>query len=109
MNGHYHRSGLDIVGGVARLDVNSATFNWIPNPHDLFPEKEWYKEYECIGNMVMYEDPISSVITIDTDAGFIDIEGTESRFLHGVTTELSGNVSGIRACLPGALSGRVLI
>ena len=32
LNGHYHRSGLDIIDGVAFLDVNSASFNWVPKP-----------------------------------------------------------------------------
>lgn len=103
MNGHYHRSGLDIIGGVARLDVNSASFNWIPNPHHLFPE-EWYYQYECIGNQVIYEDPLSSVITLDSDAGTIEIEGCKSSFFQGVSTEISGNSSGFRLCTPDNIS-----
>ena len=27
LNGHYHRSGMDVIDGVPRLDVNSASFN----------------------------------------------------------------------------------
>ena len=106
MNGHYHRSGLDILDGVAFLDVNSATFNWVPKPHDLFPE-EWYKQYECIGNQVIYEDPVSAVVTIDSEAGTIEIEGMQSSFVCGVSTEDSGNSSGYRLCTPDMISAKI--
>ena len=106
MNGHYHRSGLDIIDGVAFLDVNSASFNWVPNPHHLFPDA-WYKQYECIGNQVIYEDPVSAVVTIDSDAGTIEIEGVKSRFVCGVSTEDSGNSSGYRLCTPDMISAKI--
>jgi len=106
LNGHYHRSGLDRVDGVARLDINSASFNWIPNPHHLFPD-EWYQQYECAGNQVIYADPLSSVITIDGDAETIRIEGCKSSFVCGVTTEMSGNSSGKRLCTPDQISAEI--
>ena len=106
MNGHYHRSGLDIIDKVPRLDVNSATFNWIPNPHDLFPA-EWYKKYECVGNMVIYADPLSTVVTIDSDSGEMTFEGVESSFVCDVSTEKSGNSSGYRLCKPENISAKI--
>ena len=106
MNGHYHRSGLDIINGVAFLDVNSASFNWVPKPHHLFPD-EWYKQYECIGNQVIYKDPVSAVVTIDSESGTIEIEGMESRFVCDVSTETSGNASGYRLCTPSMISAKI--
>ena len=105
MNGHYHRSGLDIIDGVAFLDVNSASFNWVPKPHHLFPD-EWYRQYECIGNQVIYEDPVSAVVMIDSETGTIEIEGMKSRFVCGVSTEESGNSSGYRLCTPDMISAK---
>ena len=105
MNGHYHRSGLDIIDGVAFLDVNSASFNWVPKPHHLFPD-EWYRQYECIGNQVIYEDPVSAAVTIDSETGTIEIEGMKSRFVCGVSTEESGNSSGYRLCTPDMISAK---
>ena len=107
LNGHYHRSGMDIIDGVPRLDVNSATFNWIPKPHDLFPEKEWYQQYECIGNMVIYEKPVSAEIIIDTDEQTIEVIGCEGNFLHDISTEKSGNVSGSRLSTADMISTKV--
>ena len=106
MNGHYHRSGLDIIDGVAFLDVNSASFNWVPKPHHLFPD-DWYKQYECIGNQVIYEDPVSAVVTIDSEAGTIEVEGMKSRFVHGISTEESGNSSGYRLNTPDMISAKI--
>lgn len=107
LNGHYHRSGMDIIDGVPRLDVNSATFNWVPVPHDLFPEKEWYQQYECVGNMVIYEKPVSAEIEIDTLTRTIKVTGMEGRFLHGVSTEASGNSSGNRLSTPDMITTEV--
>ena len=107
LNGHYHRSGIDVIEGVPRLDVNSATFNWIPKPHDLFPEKEWYKEYECIGNMVIYEKPVSAEVIIDTCEQTVEVIGCEGNFLHDVSTEASGNVSGSRLSTADMVSAKV--
>ena len=106
LNGHYHRSGLDIVDGIPRLDVNSATFNWVPNPHKLFKD-EWYKQYECIGNQVIYKDPVSCVITLDSDNDTMKIEGCRSTFVGGVSTEISGNSSGYRLSTPDMLSAEL--
>ena len=95
-----------MINGVAFLDVNSASFNWVPKPHHLFPE-EWYKQYECIGNQVIYKDPVSAVVTIDSETSSIEIEGTKSSFVCGVSTEDSGNSSGYRLCTPDMISAKV--
>lgn len=107
INGHYHRSGMDIINGVPRLDVNSATFDWVPKPHYLFPEKEWYQQYECVGNMIIFEKPVSAEVIIDTDDKSIEVIGCEGNFLHGITNEMAGNDPGIRACTPDMLSTKV--
>ena len=106
LNGHYHRSGLDMIDGVAFLDVNSASFNWVPKPHHLYPE-EWYKKYESIGNQVIYKAPVSAVVTIDSDTETIEIEGVKNSFVCGVSTEDSGNSSGYRLSTPDMISAKI--
>lgn len=107
LNGHYHRSGLDLFEGVVYLDVNSASFNYVSRPHDLFPEKEWYKEYECIGNMAIFENPVSAEIMIDTEEKTVEVIGTSGDFLYGITTEKTGNNSGNRLSTADMLSAKV--
>ncbi|MBR2642464.1 MAG: metallophosphoesterase [Lentisphaeria bacterium] len=107
LNGHHHRSGLDVINGVPRLDVNSASFNWVPVPHDLFPEKEWYHIYECLGNMIIFEKPVSAEIILDPETRTIEVIGTGGDFLHGISTEISGNDSGARLSTADMISCKV--
>lgn len=105
INGHYHRDNINVIENVAFLDLNSASFNWVPKPHHLFPP-EWYFQYECVGNQITYKDPLSAIITIDSD-GTIEINGTTSSFVCGVSCEASGNSAGHRPCTPNISSAKL--
>ena len=105
VNGHNHRNHLSVVDNVAYFDLNSATFDWVGKPHKFFPE-EWYKKYECVGNQVIFSDPLSAVITLDTD-GNLEIEGVESSFVCGVTREMTGNAEALYPCECNVLSAKV--
>ena len=108
VNGHNHRSGLDYVDGIARLDVNSASFNWVSKPHHFYPE-EWYHIYECVGNQIIFKDPVSAVITLDIENGTIEVEGCPGSFVNGITTEMTDNPSGYRICTPDMVSATIRI
>ena len=105
VNGHNHRNHLSVVDNVAYFDLNSATFDWVGKPHKFFPE-EWYKKYECVGNQVIFTDPLSAVITLDTD-GNLEIEGMDSSFVCGVTREMTGNSEALYPCECKVLSAKV--
>ena len=107
INGHNHRNHLSVVDGTAYFDLNSATFDWVGKPHCLFPE-EWYKTCECVGNQVIYSDPLSAVITLDSD-GNLEIEGVKSSFVCGVTREMTGNPDSLYPCECEVLSARVKV
>lgn len=105
VNGHHHRNHLNIIDHVAFFDLNSASFDWVSLPHHFFPE-EWYKKYECVGNQVLYNDPLSAVVTLDSE-GNLSIEGCESSFCCGVSREKTGNPDVYRPCEPRVLSANV--
>lgn len=105
INGHNHRNHLSVVDGTAYLDLNSATFDWVSKPHRFFPE-EWYKVYECVGNQVIYSDPLSAVITLESN-GDLEIEGMKSSFVCGVTREMTGNPDSLYPCECEVLSARL--
>lgn len=107
INGHYHRDSFNVIEDVAYLNLNSATFDWIPNPHFLYP-REWYDEVEGLGNQVIYRDPICATITIDSD-GTIDVAGTKGEFLMGITREMTPNKPSALPCIPSILDRRVRI
>ena len=110
INGHHHMDGLVVENGIAFLDLNSASYHWINKPHDLFPP-ELRGEYSLVGHTLIYEDPLSAIVTLRGD-GFIKIEGAKSRFLYGVDRERAGlplRDSAGRACTAEILSAELRI
>ena len=89
LNGHHHRDNLRIVDNVAYFDVNSASFDWLSKPQELFPE-ELRSAYEMIDHQAIFSDALSAIVTVNDD-GTIKIDGCKSDFLHGVTREMSPN------------------
>lgn len=87
--GHHHRDYLRIFENTAFFELNSAAFDWLPTPHRLFPE-EWYAEFRHMGNMAIFRDALSTVVTLHSD-GEIEIEGMTSSMLCGVTREMTDN------------------
>ncbi len=110
INGHHHMDGLVVENDIAFLDLNSASYHWINKPHSLFPP-ELSAEYCLVGHTLIYEDPLSAIITIRDD-GYIKIEGAKSRFLYGVDREKAGLPlcdSAGRACAAEILSAELKI
>ena len=105
VNGHNHRNHLSVVDNVAYFDLNSATFDWVSKPHHFFP-REWYEKYECVGNQVIFAEPLSAVITLDSD-GNLEIEGVKGSFVCGVTREMTGNAEALYPCECDVLSAKV--
>ena len=106
-NGHHHRDYLRILDNVAYFDVNSASFEWLNNPHTLFPE-ELRQKFEMIDHQVIFEEPLSAVVTLDSD-GTIDISGSKTGFFCGVNREMTPNEICDRAgrpCTAEILSAR---
>ena len=89
INGHMHRNGLSIQEDVVYLDLNSTTFDWLPEPHDYFPE-EITKEYNLARHTVIINDPVHAIIELDTDGTF-KMEGMKSSFFMGITREMTDN------------------
>lgn len=89
MNGHYHCDHLRILDGVIYFDVNSANYQWVNKPHNLYPE-EVTKNHSLAKNTVMFNDPVSAIVTLTHDGG-IRIKGQKSSLFMGVTREMTGN------------------
>lgn len=107
LNGHYHRDALRLIDNVAFFDVNSASFDWLNQPHDLFPEN-LRREFELIQHQVIYTEPLSAIVTVCSD-GNIEIEGAKGDFLHGIRREMTPNPrcdNAGRPCTAEILSAR---
>lgn len=90
INGHYHRDYLRIRDNIAFLDLNSASNEWVEPKHSGFFPKEIYDKYICAEYNVMWNDPLSAIITVRED-GYIKIEGMESEFFCGVSHRTIGH------------------
>lgn len=109
INGHYHRDFLRILDNVLYFDVNAVSFEFINQPpHNLYP-KEFHEKWPAAKYSVLWEDPLHCIVTIEGNT--ITIDGMESKFLYGVTREMTGqppNPSG-RACTPKIQSAKITL
>ncbi len=88
INGHNHRDNLRILDGVCYWDLNSTSYDWIDNPHRLYPA-ELYEEYSHIGNTVIYNDLLYAIVELEGTT--IRIRGMESTMFLGVNREHTDN------------------
>lgn len=89
ISGHHHTDNLRILDNVCYLDLNSSSYCYMSDTqtHNTYPPAV-YEQIECARNMLLYNEPLSAVITVEgTD---IDISGTEGTLLMGVNREMAG-------------------
>lgn len=84
INGHHHRDNLRILDGVLYFELNSASYDWLPVAHDLYPA-EICEQYSLANHTVIYDDPIHAVITLEGTT--ITIDGMESTMFMGINRE----------------------
>lgn len=109
INGHTHRDFIRIMDGVCYWDVNSASFDWLHEIHDLYP-KELCDQIEYMNHILVYNDPLFAVVTLEGNT--IQIDGCESSLFMGVTREMTGNnrLDGDgRPCVPTIQSAKITL
>lgn len=89
INGHYHRDYMALKDNVLYFDLNSASYDWLENPHNFY-SKELMEQYSVIQHTVFVNEGIHAVITV-TDEGEINIEGMEGTYYDGITREMTDN------------------
>ncbi len=107
VNGHHHRDNLRILDGIAYLDLNSASSEWIGDPgHQGYLPAEIYQQYPQAHRNIYFTEPVHAVITLRED-GYVKIEGMQSEFWCGADRESLGlplaDADG-RLCTPNVLS-----
>ena len=89
INGHHHRDHIVKTGGICWFELNSASYNWLQKPHNLFPP-EITEKYIYSSHLAVYNDPLYATVTVSYD-GTVAIQGIQSSFFMGVSREVSGN------------------
>jgi len=83
INGHHHADYVRILNNVCYFDLNSTNYHWFCEPydHDKYPEEET-KRYWHMNHVIMYNDPVHAVITLDGTN--IKCEGMKSTYYMGL-------------------------
>ncbi len=87
INGHHHRDHLRILDGVLFFEINSASYDWVPEAHDCYPA-ELCAEYRLANHTVIYNDPVHAIITLEGTT--ITIDGMESSMFMGINRKETG-------------------
>ena len=81
-SGHHHRDYVRRVNGILYPQINSASYHWLGGQYlRVRYGQEIDKKYPYIKYTVPYKDPLYALVTIDTDRGFLKIEGTQTEFV----------------------------
>ena len=109
INGHYHRDHLRIIDNVAHFEINSTSYDWWDQTHQLYPE-EMQRRIRLLNHCVVYNDPVHAIVTLEGTT--ITIEGMESSFFMGVGRKEAGwpeyDEAG-RPCTPTVLSAKLTL
>lgn len=88
INGHYHRDHIRILDNICYFDTNTAAFDWVGTPHDLYPKEESDQIY-FMRNCIILNGPLYAIVTVEGST--ITIEGSETTLYRGVTREMTDN------------------
>jgi len=88
INGHHHRDFVRLRNGVIYWDVNSASYDWLPKEHGLYP-RDRCERIRLLNHTLVYEDPLYAIVTLEGTT--VTVQGTESRMYLGVTRDMTDN------------------
>ncbi len=88
INGHYHCSGFRQIQKIGYLDLNSTSYHWMGMEHGLYP-MALVEQYSLMNRTLVYENPLSAVITLDSDAR-IQVEGCSGSFWQNISLTETG-------------------
>jgi len=86
INGHYHCDYCSFFNGVCCLDLNSSSYHWTEAENSLYPE-EYYERYPLTRNCLLYEKPLSAIITINGTES-ITVSGADGSFMASPSREV---------------------
>lgn len=88
VNGHYHMDNFRLIDNIAYLDLNSANYQYFPQPHKAYPA-DFVKTHPAAPYSIAWKEPLSAIVTLTAEGG-IRIDGSESDYLFGISPEKAG-------------------
>lgn len=115
LTGHLHQDYVRDIRGIAHLQLNSASYVWLPeSARRRVYDEAAHQAHPYLDHVAPYRDPLWALITIDHDAGTLSVQGRASAWVgpnpwergapekdypHATTrpaiSDWSGRVSGI--------------
>jgi len=81
-SGHHHRDYVRRINEIIYPQINSMSYYWLGGNYlQVRYSDEIDRQYPYIKYTVPYKDPLYAMVTIDRQQGFLQIEGTQSKFV----------------------------
>lgn len=81
-SGHLHRDYVRRLNGIAHVQVNSASYVWLPGDtrRNVYAA-EHHQAHPYLDHVAPYRDPLWALITVDHDAGRLTVQGRTSEWV----------------------------
>lgn len=81
-SGHCHQDYVNRIGGIAHIQINSASYVWLPgNARMNVYDEESHNNHPYLNHVAPYRDPLWAMVTLDLDAGTLSVEGRASEWV----------------------------
>jgi 3',5'-cyclic-AMP phosphodiesterase len=82
LSGHLHRDYVRPINGIAHVQINSASYVWLPAK----ARRQVYREalhqaHPYLDHVAPYRDPLWAIVTVDHDAGTLAVQGRSSAWV----------------------------
>ncbi len=100
MNGHDHGTDYKQINGIHHYTLNSISYIWQDCQEKFSYSKEIHDKYPGLEDMILYEEALHVIVTIDENHNII-IDGMEGRYQkhspQDIGMEMSYNGVSIKA------------
>jgi hypothetical protein len=80
--GHCHQDCVNRIGGIAHVQINSASYVWLPgNARRKIYDEASHAKHPNLHHVAPYRDPLWALVTLDLDAGTLSIQGRASAWV----------------------------
>ena len=81
-SGHCHQDYVNRIGGIAHVQINSASYVWLPdNARRNVYDEESHRLHPYLNHVAPYRDPLWAMVTLDLDVGTLAIQGRASEWV----------------------------
>ena len=82
LSGHLHQDYLRTLGGIAHLQINSASYVWVGDKcRRTVYDEALHKAHPHLASVVPYRDPLWALVTVDPAAGTLTLSGRSTEWI----------------------------